>query len=66
MWISKRALVTAFAAVIGALSMASAGGAFGSPSKGHLSHPNQGRRTGAPVIDESLPLRSRPIRCFTV
>ena len=54
MWISKRALVTAFAAAIGALSMAFAGGAFGAPGKSHPSHPNQGRRTGAPLIDESL------------
>jgi hypothetical protein len=55
MWISKRALVTAFAAAIGALSMAFAGGAFGASGKGHPSHPNhQGRRTGAPLIDESL------------
>jgi hypothetical protein len=54
MWISKRALVTACAAVIGALSMAFAGGAFGAPGKGHPSHPNQGQRTGAPLIDESL------------
>jgi hypothetical protein len=55
MWISKRALVMAFAAVIGAMSMAFAGGAFGAPGKGHPSHPNhQGQRTGAPLIDESL------------
>jgi hypothetical protein len=55
MWISKRALVTAFAAVIGALSMAFAGGAFGAPGKSHPSHPNSGgRHTGAPLIDESL------------
>ena len=55
MWISKRALVTAFAAAIGALSMVFAGGAFGAPGKSHPSHPNhQGQRTGAPLIDESL------------
>jgi hypothetical protein len=55
MWISKRALVTAFAAVIGAVSMAFAGGAFGAPGKSHPSHPNHhGQRTSAPLIDESL------------
>jgi hypothetical protein len=68
MWISKRALVTVLAAAIGALSMALATGAFGAPGKGHHpSHPNNhrmgnhpsnsshtGRRTGIPVIHESL------------
>lgn len=55
MWISKRALVTFFAAAIGALSMAFAGGAFGAPGKSHPSHPSHdGRRTGAPLIDQSL------------
>jgi hypothetical protein len=55
MWISKRALVTVFAAAIGALSMAFAAGAFGAPGKRHQSRPNHhGRRTGAPLIDQSL------------
>jgi hypothetical protein len=55
MWISKRALVTVFAAAIGALSMPFAGGAFGAPGKTHPTHPNHhGHRTGAPLIHESL------------
>jgi len=55
MRISKRALVTVFAAAIGALSMAFAAGAFGAPGKTHPSHPNHhGHRTGAPLIHESL------------
>jgi len=55
MLISKRALLTVFAAAIGALSVAFAGGAFGATGKSHPSHPNDhGRRTGAPLIDESL------------
>jgi hypothetical protein len=58
MRISKRALVTVFAAAIGALSMAPAAGAFGAPGKSHPTHPNHpnhpGHRTGAPLIDESL------------
>jgi hypothetical protein len=55
MWISKRALVTVFAAAIGTMSMAFAAGAFGAPGKSHPSHPHHhGQRTGAPLIDESL------------
>jgi len=55
MLISKRALLTVFATAVGALSVAFAGGAFGASGKSHPSHPNDhGRRTGAPLIDESL------------
>lgn len=47
MWVSKRVLVTVLAAAIGAFSLAFAAGAF--------AHPNHdGKRTGAPLIDESL------------
>ncbi len=55
MWISKRTLVAVLTVAIGALSMAFAGGAFGAPGKSHPSHPNHhGRRTGVPLIVESL------------
>jgi hypothetical protein len=55
MWISKRVLVAVFAATLGALSLALAAGALGAPGKGHRSHPGPPRRrTGAPLIDESL------------
>jgi hypothetical protein len=61
MWISKRTIVTAVAVAIGALSMALAAGAFGSPGKGHPTGKghqtppsHHGHRTGAPLIDESL------------
>jgi hypothetical protein len=61
MRLSKRALVTVLAVTIGTLSMAFATGAFGAPGKNHPRHPShpghpnhQGKRTGAPLIDESL------------
>jgi hypothetical protein len=55
MWISKRALVAVFASAIGALSMAFAAGALGAPDKHHSNRANHhGKRTGAPLIDESL------------
>lgn len=68
MWIPKRALVTVLAVAMGAFSMALAAGAFGAPGNGHRpSHPDnhgkghhaghpshQGKRTGIPVIHESL------------
>jgi hypothetical protein len=55
MWISKRALVTVLAAAVGALSMVFAGGAFGTAGHKHGSGPSQeGKHTGAPLIDESL------------
>jgi hypothetical protein len=55
MWISKRALVTVLAAAIGVSSMVFAGGAFGALGASHrrdLNH--QGKRTGQPLVDESL------------
>jgi hypothetical protein len=61
MRISKRALVTMLALTTGAVSLAFATGAFGSPGKNHPSHPNrpnhpnhQGQHTGAPLLHESL------------
>jgi hypothetical protein len=55
MWITKRTPVMVVAAVIGALSMALAVGAFGALAKSHPNRPNhQGKHAGAPLIDESL------------
>jgi hypothetical protein len=56
MWISKRALVAVFVVAIGALPMAFAAGAFGAPAKRHHSSPasHHRKRTGVPLIDESL------------
>jgi hypothetical protein len=47
MWNSRRAVITGLLSVIGALSLAFTAGALG--------HPNHhGKRSGAPLIDESL------------
>jgi hypothetical protein len=55
MWISKRVLVMVLATGIGASSMAFAAGAFGARGNRHdPSAANHGKRTGAPLIDESL------------
>lgn len=55
MWISKRALLAALVAAVGALSMVLAAGAFGTPGHEHGNGPkHEGKRTGAPLIDESL------------
>lgn len=55
MWISKRALAAVLATAVGATSMAFAAGAFGAPGASLRSDPShQGKRTGAPLIDEPL------------
>jgi hypothetical protein len=47
MWSSRRAVITGLLAAMGALSLAFAAGAFGRSD-------HHGKRTGAPLIDESL------------
>lgn len=55
MWISKRALITLLVAAIGVSSMAFATGAFGALGSSHRKDLNHhGKRTGEPLIDESL------------
>jgi hypothetical protein len=55
MWISKRALVALFVAGVGATSMLFVTSALGTPGSKHGKGPkHEGRRTGAPLIDESL------------
>lgn len=59
MWITRRTLGMVLAAATGALAMTLAIGAFGALGKPHPKpHPNapnhHGKRTGAPLIDESL------------
>jgi hypothetical protein len=55
MWISKRTIAMAGAAAIGAVSMTLVIGAFGALGKTHSNHgSHHAKRTGAPLIDESL------------
>jgi hypothetical protein len=58
MWITRRTVGMVVAAAVGAVSMTLVVGAFGALGKTHPNHPihsnHHGKRTGAPLIDESL------------